>query len=99
MRTKNDRGTLHSNVICAYNEPSRCFLTVSAAPFTNSYMLDLYKKFSIWEMNFQQIRSRFSEQQVKEFQNAKQMLKQKASNFRTAGLIFQNWAGLGFQNE
>lgn len=33
---KNGVGTLQSNVICAYSEPSRCFLTVSAAPFTTA---------------------------------------------------------------
>jgi len=31
---ENDPGTLQSNIICAYSEPSRCFLTISAAPFT-----------------------------------------------------------------
>ena len=34
MMEKNDLGTLQSNVICTYSEPSRCFLTVSAAPIT-----------------------------------------------------------------
>ena len=34
-KQKNNQGTLHSNVIYAYSEPSRCFLTVSVAPITS----------------------------------------------------------------
>ncbi len=41
------RGTSHSNVVCAYSEPSRCFLTVSTAPFTSCNMLGSYKNLSV----------------------------------------------------
>ncbi len=41
------RGTLQGNVVCAYSEPSRCFLTASAAPFTSCNMIDSYKNFSV----------------------------------------------------
>jgi len=47
MKKRKDRGTLQCNVVCAYSEPSRCFLTVSAAPFTLGTILGLYKKFSV----------------------------------------------------
>lgn len=47
MNKKNDQGTLHSNVNSSYSEPSICFLTVRAAPFTTSNIYNIiYKSFA-----------------------------------------------------
>ena len=43
---KNSMGTLQSSVMCAYSEPSGCFLTISAAPFTMANNTFHYINFS-----------------------------------------------------
>ena len=43
---KNNQGTLQGSVGCAYSEPGRCLLTVSAAPVINDRRgLGQYKLF------------------------------------------------------
>ena len=46
---KMTQGTLciSKDVNYTYSEPSRCFLTVSIAPFVESIIIHLYKKFSL----------------------------------------------------
>ena len=43
---KNNQGTLQGSVVCAYSEPGRCLLTVSAAPVIKGSRQSGYIKFS-----------------------------------------------------
>ena len=53
---KNNQGTLQGSVGCAYSEPGRCLLTVSAAPVINDRRgLGQYKLFAKTLLNSQDI--------------------------------------------
>ena len=63
MKHKNrkNRGTLHSNVICAYSEPDESLLTVSTAPFIVSIKQSHYLNLSLKNEQNQKIQKTKSE--------------------------------------